>query len=1297
MVQSNVPSTLYVNPNSGNDGAIGSQSAPFKTLTYALQQAQTGITIQLTPGIYDVANGETFPLVISSGVIVVGDEANKGSGILIEGSGEYISFTFALQNITFLLETDAQLRGVTVTNRATRGTAVWIESTEPIVVKNTFTNCDREGVFATGTAKPKIFDNVFAQNKGNGLAIVRSTQGEVRRNIFRNTGYGITIEDESTPLITDNQIFGNRSGIVISGKAQPIIRDNLIEKNTEDGLVVISQALPDLGNSQDLGGNVFRDNGQYDLHNTTSVTLISVGNQLEPTRVKGLVDIRNGQVPSPPTTPTPEFFTFRGSWRITVTGKETQNNQRFIISGSDSRDGVHPGIVGYSIDISGRAWKIQIQYNDGTGWKDSLIRRADRADRGTSIEWIIESENDMESEENDWNDLVLKVETINIFGQRFSRSESFIKSSQLNPIYRALEAAAGDDEIKKEANKAILEKLISETSELDLLYSYSRDFLRGNLESGRRLIVQLNYIVQREGIQDISVSVTRPAGAASSQVLGIAFPGFPRRSLCLISPPKIADIFLGVLKLCEGDPRGSGGNCPAYLTAVDRLVERNTRLEILNNLAVDILEGQDHTALKSFDATLNLMGRSSIKENQLATNLFNFSFGNPDGIPISLEPPRLLLDPCRAERWQETADAVLCFRRLRSAPRYEIEEIINITRTTDSEPIIRRGCPGDLIEIQGSNFGLTGEVLFPRVRGSIRASIERWEENRIQFIVPEGAVSGEGDLSICINPRIEECVRFPSVCRLAASGTDHSFEVVLPPMIEQFSANGLTVEELDDSQVRAEACTNISLNVRTIRAERVRIREITIDDSDDSGRVIWDSGEGVPRLINTAEIDETPTVNLQESKIYILQVRNLCETLERRITVNIYYAIHLTISASRIRFGSSVDLNVRISCPSPLEGIPVRLRSSDPVALSVPDEPVVIPEGETQLTVTLISADPCAEVDITGESPGYEPGTADVLVTDVPEIINVSPLEVSACSSFILEVRGNCFDAEANGNLVQVNNSSRRITLEVNGIRFTNPDNRVQNAILEVRGEGLPPGSWQVFVTSHAQISEAFRSPLIVRPVPANIRNFTASPSLITPCVSTSVRLEWEVESAERVRITSGGREIFSQFYGESCGRRSGNHLVTVEAAQTFTLEAYPLGEGAPFSLSVMVSERVVPSASEVILINATPPDLISDTHTLTVWKYDRNTGITSKEGTISFGERLSIEFTNCHVQDLIAISHELIDDYNRRFRTSYSPDSWLTTQTVNFQKWTSPREGVLGRDGFAPCILRTDQTIWTC
>jgi parallel beta-helix repeat protein len=284
--------TLYVNPATGNDSAAGDQSAPFKTLSKALQQAQADTTIQLAAGTYNATSGEIFPLQVPSGVKLVGNEGNKGDGIVIEGNGEYVSPTLAQQNITLLLEDTTEVRGVTVTNKATRGTGIWIESTDPTIANCTFTECNREGVLATGTAKPNVVDNDFIDNGGNGISFIKNAQGEIKNNTCKKAGYGISVEDNAAPRIVDNLITENRFGVGISVDSKPILRNNTIEDNEEYGIAVTGNAEPDLGKSQDdPGNNIFRNNGQFAILNSSKNTLVSWGNQLTSNQVSGSVQI----------------------------------------------------------------------------------------------------------------------------------------------------------------------------------------------------------------------------------------------------------------------------------------------------------------------------------------------------------------------------------------------------------------------------------------------------------------------------------------------------------------------------------------------------------------------------------------------------------------------------------------------------------------------------------------------------------------------------------------------------------------------------------------------------------------------------------------------------------------------------------------------------------------------------------------------------------------------------------------------------------------------------------------------
>ncbi|MFM8009236.1 MAG: DUF1565 domain-containing protein, partial [Dolichospermum sp.] len=85
MVNSSLIATVYVNPATGRDSNTGSRLHPLKSITCALKQAKISTIIQLANGTYGKTNGEVFPLVIPPGVLVVGNEANKGQEVIISG------------------------------------------------------------------------------------------------------------------------------------------------------------------------------------------------------------------------------------------------------------------------------------------------------------------------------------------------------------------------------------------------------------------------------------------------------------------------------------------------------------------------------------------------------------------------------------------------------------------------------------------------------------------------------------------------------------------------------------------------------------------------------------------------------------------------------------------------------------------------------------------------------------------------------------------------------------------------------------------------------------------------------------------------------------------------------------------------------------------------------------------------------------------------------------------------------------------------------------------------------------
>lgn len=304
--------TVYVNPSTGNNQGLGTEQSPYKTLTFALQRVINGGIVMLAPGTY--SNGEVFPIVIPSRVMVVGNINTKGRNIIIIGSGNYATPTFGNQSVALRMENQSQLRGVTVTNPQTRGTGIWVESTNPVIMGNTFTNCGREGIFVSGTGKPLIMDNLFTINGASGISYGRSGKGEIRRNTFTKTGYGIALSDTTAPLIIDNTFTANHGGIFLSRQAKPVLRRNVISKNTGIGLLINEAAQPHLGNAQDPAGNVIRDNNQFDIQNNSTVAITAAGNQINPARVQGRINFVATEIAG--TVGVLSFTDIEGHWAI---------------------------------------------------------------------------------------------------------------------------------------------------------------------------------------------------------------------------------------------------------------------------------------------------------------------------------------------------------------------------------------------------------------------------------------------------------------------------------------------------------------------------------------------------------------------------------------------------------------------------------------------------------------------------------------------------------------------------------------------------------------------------------------------------------------------------------------------------------------------------------------------------------------------------------------------------------------------------------------------------------------------
>ncbi|MFM7603395.1 MAG: DUF1565 domain-containing protein [Pseudanabaena sp.] len=287
---------VYVSPQS-------SDTQSYRSITAAIAaNPQEGTIFQLSNGTYSEATGENFPIRLPKGAILRGSPSTNGSNVIITGGGRFVSPTFASQNIAIAAATNSRIEGVTITNSNPRGYGLWLESSRNVVIaKNSFVRSTHDGIFLTGSANAYIGNNLFTNNKGSGISALGTSTGEIRDNRFENTGFGLSIGQQSQVVLANNNISRNVDGIIISNTAQPTLRGNEIADNQRNGLVVLSSAngspRPDLGTTVSLGNNTFRNNREFDINNATTIPLTAVGNQINQSKVKGLLDLRASSSP----------------------------------------------------------------------------------------------------------------------------------------------------------------------------------------------------------------------------------------------------------------------------------------------------------------------------------------------------------------------------------------------------------------------------------------------------------------------------------------------------------------------------------------------------------------------------------------------------------------------------------------------------------------------------------------------------------------------------------------------------------------------------------------------------------------------------------------------------------------------------------------------------------------------------------------------------------------------------------------------------------------------------------------
>lgn len=231
----------FVNPRLGDDDAVGTTAGqPFKTLTRACAVAggpvgssdpakAAGLVVALAPGLYDAANGETFPIVVPAGLTVVGDEENYGVGTVVSGSGPMPGWTVI--QTALIPSSYATVAGLHVSSLGLYTLAYDLPSGGASITlnRNTIAAGSDGGLYVQVASEGLIADNIWLAGSSMTLVAVGGAGNTpVQDNIFHGP---VELDDNHLDLgggaglsTGHNQFIGD--GMCFFGGAGIMARDN---------------------------------------------------------------------------------------------------------------------------------------------------------------------------------------------------------------------------------------------------------------------------------------------------------------------------------------------------------------------------------------------------------------------------------------------------------------------------------------------------------------------------------------------------------------------------------------------------------------------------------------------------------------------------------------------------------------------------------------------------------------------------------------------------------------------------------------------------------------------------------------------------------------------------------------------------------------------------------------------------------------------------------------------------------------------------------------------------------------
>jgi len=201
----------YVDSVMGSDiSGTGNQSNPFKTITYAITVLGSRKSIELSPGEYNAATGETFPISLPQGAIIHGSGTDISSGgySRISGSGTFVSTYLGQSQLAAVVIQHGGGIGALVVE-APNGVGIWDESdkSESGVI-SCLVQASQHGIVTVGTSASKVQNNVIQGNISSGIQVLGNSSPTLIQNKILLNGVGVTVGLGARPLFKTADDYG---------------------------------------------------------------------------------------------------------------------------------------------------------------------------------------------------------------------------------------------------------------------------------------------------------------------------------------------------------------------------------------------------------------------------------------------------------------------------------------------------------------------------------------------------------------------------------------------------------------------------------------------------------------------------------------------------------------------------------------------------------------------------------------------------------------------------------------------------------------------------------------------------------------------------------------------------------------------------------------------------------------------------------------------------------------------------------------------------------------------------------